>query len=260
MRRSEIASLDGYAKKMYDNVHFATQNFIAEPPAPVPDPLKTKLNFADTDLLRLWHINLRFLQILLSLRWPEEALNQRPPQFIGVLSFALAIRGWLRQVHLHSAYYKSVTHMQQSIAGNPSRGPAGEDHQLAAAMAGGAAVQGDGSKLEGIERLMQKVVRKCKGDHLNSSTVHNSIRNMRYTLNSGRKVHRIALEVLDRLVQGGLALDVGMKRDSEGRPTRGRRVRICTWKNWTEISRDPTSNALRLRLGLTEDDFRTQED
>ena len=114
--------------------------------------------------------------------------------------------------------------------------------------------------MEGIERLMHKVVRKCKGDNLTSSSVHNSIRNMRYTLNSGRKVHLIALEVLDRLIKAGFATDVGKKRNSEGKPTKGRTVRMCAWKNWTEIARDPTSNALRLRLGLTEDDFRTQED
>ena len=259
MRRSEIASLDGYAKKMYDNVHFATQNFIAEPPAPVPDPLKTKLNFSDTDLLRLWHINLRFLQILLSRRWPKDALELQPPKFIGVLAFALAIRGWLRQIHIHSAYYKSVSHLQQTIASNPSRGPAGDENQLAAAMAGGAAVLGDSSKLEGIERLMHQVVRKCKGNRLNSSTVHNSIRNMRYTLNSGRRVHRIAMEVLDRLVQGGFATEVGLKRSADGKPSKGRRVRIYKWKTWPEISQDPTSNAIRLRLGLTEDDFSTLE-
>ena len=114
--------------------------------------------------------------------------------------------------------------------------------------------------MEGIERLMQKVVRKCKGDHLNSSTAHNSIRNMRYTLNSGRKVHLIALEVLDRLIKAGFAIEVGKKRNSDGKPTKGRTVRQCAWKPWTEIAQDPTSNALRLRLGLTEDDFRTRED
>ena len=116
MRKKEIAYLDGHAKRMYDNVHEAITNYIAEPPQPLTDAFRTKLNFADTDLLRLWHTNLRFLEILLSARWPEDAFKQRRPKNMGSLAFALAIRGWLRQLHIHSASYKHGANRGGSIA------------------------------------------------------------------------------------------------------------------------------------------------
>ena len=74
------------------------------------------LNFADTDPLRLWHIDLRVLEILLSTRWPEDAFKQRRPKTMGSLAFALAIRGWLRQLHIHSATYKHGANRGGSLA------------------------------------------------------------------------------------------------------------------------------------------------
>ena len=116
MRNNEIACLDDHAKRMYDKVHAAITNYIAEPPEPLTDAFRTKLNFADTDLLQLWHINLRFLEILLSTRWPEDAFKQRRPKTMGSLAFALAIRGWLRQLHIHSATYKHGANRGGSLA------------------------------------------------------------------------------------------------------------------------------------------------
>ena len=53
------------------------------------------------------------------------------PESLGVYAFALAIRGWLRQVHIHSAYYKYIARMLQNAA-HTSRGTGdGSERELA---------------------------------------------------------------------------------------------------------------------------------
>ena len=121
MSSPEVAALDGIARSMNDSVAAAVENFLADPPSPVQEALRTKLGFVDTDLLRLAHVNLRFLERLLDLRWPD---GRHRPATLQLYAFALAIRGWLRQVHIHSAYYKYIVRMMQSAAAT-SRGGGG---------------------------------------------------------------------------------------------------------------------------------------
>ena len=246
MNTPETAILDGYARVVMNGVSAAIDNFLGEPPTPLPEALKIKLGYADTDLIRLAHVNQRFLERLLCLRWPNETPR---PESLGLLSFALAIRGWLRQVHIHCAYYKYISQMLLSTASSSRGAGDGTDRDLAAAMAS-APVQAPSSRLMGIERVLSHVVQKCKGDDLTSHGVNLAIRNLKYTIESPRNCREIVDDVLNRLIDGGLAEAAAQVR------SRGRRVRVCRWKSWTDIRRDPASDAFRLSLGLGEDDFR----
>ena len=113
VRRASGTGDAGSARKMNGSVATAVENFLADPPSPVPEALRTKLGFSDTDLLRLAHVNLRFLERLLCLRWPD---GPPGPPTLQLYAFALAIRGWLRQVHIHCSYYKYIARMLQSSA------------------------------------------------------------------------------------------------------------------------------------------------
>ena len=103
MNRPRVAALDGFARTMNAKVAAAVEEFARAHTADVPEALITKLGFSETELLRLANVNLRLLEWLLSLRWPDGFAR---PRTLGVYSFTLAIRSWLRQVHIHSAYYK----------------------------------------------------------------------------------------------------------------------------------------------------------
>ena len=105
-------------------------------------------------------------------------------------------------------------------------------------------------QLEGLDRVLQIVVRKCKGDAFTSKGVHDKIRNLRYTLDSAKTGAELAGDVLNRLIDGGLAEVV-----EEGPGQKGRRVRHCRLKTWPAIQDNPASDAFRARLGLGEDDF-----
>ena len=111
MRAAENATLDANARALRKDVQTAVETFLGSTTAPLPGPLARKLNFADTDLVRLAHVNQRFLELLISIRWPQE----RPsPKWIGVSAYALAIRGWLRQVHIHSSFYRYIENITRS--------------------------------------------------------------------------------------------------------------------------------------------------
>ena len=97
---------------------------------------------------------------------------------------------------------------------------------------------------------MHTVVQKCKGEGLTSKGVNAAIRNLKYTINSERKCGEIVEDVLNRLIDGGLAEPL-----EEGVVRRGRRVRQCRWKAWAAIQGNPASDDFRARLGLGEDDF-----
>ena len=104
------------------------------------------------------------------------------------------------------------------------------------------------ARLEGIDRLLVVVARRCKGDWT-SKNVNQAIRNVRYT--KDRLPAEVAAEVIERLAQGGLAED----HREEGPARKGRSVRVLRWKPWAQIHGNADSNAFRERLGLGEDDF-----
>ena len=127
---------------------------------PLQEPLRAKLGFFDTDLLRLWNVQMRFMQAIIAQLWPGAPVAE---DGLGACALVLAIRGWLRQVHTHSPYYK---YMARRVAQCVSiRG--GGDRELAGAMAS-VPVRARGEQLEGMDRLLHHVVRKCKGAKFSS--------------------------------------------------------------------------------------------
>ena len=105
------------------------------------------------------------------------------------------------------------------------------------------------ARLEGMDRLLASVVQKCHGVWT-SKDVNQAIRNMRYT--KDRPPSEVAAEVIERLVQGGLAED----HREEGPARKGRSVKVLRWRQWGDIQGNAASDAFRARLGLGEDDFR----
>ena len=99
-------------------------------------------------------------------------------------------------------------------------------------------VQAPSAKLDGMERVLNFVVRYCKGDGLTSKKVNRKIRNWNLIKCCGRRCSEVVEEVLDLLVKEGLAEDVPSGRSHE----KGRRVRRCRWKAWTDIHRQPGSD------------------
>ena len=131
MGRAENVCLDGFARRMMENVIEAIGIFLDEPQCPAPQDMQTKLAFAYTDFLRLAHVHKRLLQRLLWLRWPVDTPN---PRSLGVCAFALAIRGWLRQVDVHAAYYRYMSRLKRTAAASASGG-SGTDSELASTRA-----------------------------------------------------------------------------------------------------------------------------
>ena len=115
---------------------------------------------------------------------------------------------------------------------------------------------GTRARLEGLDRVLQGVVQRCKGKELTSTLVHGLVRNLRYTLNSGKKPLAVANEVLDRLIAGGLAKDMGLKKGAiPGKTPHGRRVRVAHLKSYDAIKKLPSADALRKRLSLGQEDL-----
>ena len=111
-------------------------------------------------------------------------------------------------------------------------------------------------RLEGLDRVLQGVVQRCKGKELTSTLVNGLVRNLRFTLNSGKKPSAVANDVLDRLIAGGLAKDMGLKKGAiPGKTKKGRRVRVAQLKSYNVVKKQPSAEALRKRLSLGEEDL-----
>ena len=103
--------------------------------------------------------------------------------------------------------------------------------------------------LWGWDRVLRRVIKKCRGTELTSSGVNAAIRNMDYNTTSEEPCREIVSKVLNDLVAAGLAEDTpGVKR-------RGPFVRTCRWRTWEEIQALPASEGLLARLRLVEGDF-----
>ena len=104
--------------------------------------------------------------------------------------------------------------------------------------------------LWGWDRVLRRVIKKCRGTELTSSGVNAAIRNMDYNTTSEEPCREIVSKVLNDLVAAGLA------EDTPGVRRRGPFVRTCRWKTWEEIQSLPASEVLLSRLRLVEGDFR----
>ena len=98
--------------------------------------------------------------------------------------------------------------------------------------------------------LLQRVVKKCKGGEFTAKHVWNSIKHCKYTRASKRPGMEVVEDVINSLIDGGLAEAAG-----DGKTRKGPRVRRCRWKPWADIQGDPGCADIRARLGLIEGDF-----
>jgi len=243
----EVICFDEFTQTFFHAVTLAIENFIQETQGPINSPFRVKLGFYDTDLIRLWNVNHRYLKMLLYRRWPGGLPGGEEPRGLGAHAFGLALRGWLRQLQLHHGFYKYAVHCFSTV-GSSNRSYDGFERELGAVMANGG-VERPGSHLDGMDRLMHTVALKCKS--LSSTTVNGVIRNLQYTKSLAKAVADVVDEILDTLVAGGVAVnDPAPVLRARGRP-----VRHCAWKSWAEIKASPGADAFRARLGLGEDDF-----
>ena len=105
-------------------------------------------------------------------------------------------------------------------------------------------------RLEGLDHVMRHVVERCKGDSLTAPGVNQAIRNLMYTITCEKRCAEIVKNVLDRLIEEGLA-----EERADGTARKGTRGRQCRWKPWDAIRADPASEGIRARLGLVASDF-----
>ena len=113
----------------------------------------------------------------------------------------------------------------------------------------------------GLDGVLRHVALKCQGVELTTRGVKFFIRNLGYTRRSTKTCAVVVDDVLDALVEGGLAevVDRVMRHRSLGdrsaaaglRPL----ARRCRWKTWAAIQENPASADLAKRLGLGEANF-----
>ena len=144
--------------------------------------------------------------------------------------------------HLPSAYSKCMKRLESANT-TVTRADLAERH-LANAMAA-EQVQSPGSQLKGEDKVVQRVIHKCWGQELSSKSVHQKVRNLRCTIDSGISARGIARIALDRIVNAGLAEVV---QAQSGR--RGHKVTVRRWKSWEEIQKNGLSNDFLRSLGL----------
>ena len=99
--------------------------------------------------------------------------------------------------------------------------------------------------LKGEDKVVRRVIHKCWGQELSSKSVHQKVRNLRYTIDSGKCARDIARSVLGRIVNAGLAEVV---QAQSGR--RGHKVTVCRWYSREEMRKNGSGNAYLSSLGL----------
>ena len=108
--------------------------------------------------------------------------------------------------------------------------------------------------LKGEDKVVQRVIHKCWGQELSSKSVHQKVRNLRYTIDSGKSARDIARIALDRIVNAGLAEVVQAQSG-----TRGHKVTVRRWYSREEMRKNGLSNDFLRSLGLGEEYFRPIE-
>ena len=99
--------------------------------------------------------------------------------------------------------------------------------------------------LKGEDKVVQRVIHECWGQELSSKSVHQKVRNLRYTTDSGKCARDIARIVLGRIVNAGLAEVVQAQSG-----TRGHKVTLCRWYSRKEMVENGTGNEFLRSLGL----------
>ena len=243
-------TLDGYALSMYRAVEEAIDDFINDDTSRLPDGLSVKLGFADTDLMRYTNVNMRYMQNLESIRFPEARATDRTRA--NVHEFAMALHLWLRQIRTHAAFYKYMEsqRLTASAQNNPEKG-------LAAAICGGGPVTNPAMYLQGMDRAMHHIMKHPKTKAPFSSVqVREAIKNLKGVRDGAGSALAISGQAVDALVKGGLLVVT-----TEGPPVRGKRgpkrrdVRTFARSSWDQVQQSEASKALAARLRLGSDDF-----
>ena len=206
MINCETPILGSAARQINNNLQDAIAHFIDTHGATISDALKAKLGYADTDLLRLWHVNLRYIEYLLSRRYPGKEYQKEPRlPILDVVPFILAIRGWLRQIHLHSAYYKYMNALEEAAKKNNPGGRENLTERHLTKHMAEAQVQSPGANLDWEDKVLRTVIQKCWGQELSSKTVHQKVRNLAVISRMGLTARGVAQKALERIVSAGLA-------------------------------------------------------
>ena len=157
------------------------------------------------------------------------ASNAKRPRFEGEDDFPSA----------YSKYMKRLESANTTV----TRADLAERH-VANAMAA-AQVQSPGSQLKGEDKVVQRVIHKCWGQELSSKSVHQKVRNLRYTIDSVKSARGIARIALDRIVNAGLAEEVQAQSG-----TRGHKVTVRRWYSREEMRKNGLGNDFLRSLGL----------
>jgi hypothetical protein len=242
-----VNMFDGYARSMFAAVRRGINEFLDSPPVPIRPALQAKLDFVDTDLLRLSNMNMRYMQALELIRWPESKPETRVA--INVYEFAMAFHGWMRQIHIHSAFYNYVAQVASSV---PRRAGSDNGAEMADAMAAGGPVRSPVLDLTGTEKHMHVVMKAVRAKaSFSSHDVNLAVKNLKDVRNGSDSTHACVQKVLDALTGGGLVRET----TDEAKKRPGRKVRQFKRCSWQEVAANAASNALRARLHLARDDF-----
>ena len=256
-RQRGVTSLDTYGQGMLEAVSIAVDHVLSDPTVELTAALRTKLGYFDTDVLRLANVNKRYLQFLLAQRWPTDAPS---PEKIWIFAMAMAIRGWLRQVQIHGAYYKHMQTMQGSAYVSTSASRGDGDRALADAMnSHSTTVRAQNARLVGLDLLTFRVVMslgKIGGGRFTAAQVNQQIKNLAYTIEcanapgASRQTRSVlANQIIDKLVENGIAENV------EAVLSKGRPVRQARWLPWSIIAATENSMSMLRHLGLNRDAF-----
>jgi hypothetical protein len=216
--------LDGYAQSAYRAVLMGVNDWLQSTEGRrMEEYAKAKLRFWSTDVLRLAHANMRVCQCALSeyTNVCEEEVSRTAP---NAYEFLMAVRMWMRQMHLHLTFYRWFG----KLLGETRDGPG---HQLGGMRQKEADPESEDQKKDALDitsKLKHELLR-CPsfrpGVVLPLSSMRLLLRNKAiYTQNFLTRGH-IDNCVKD-LVSCGLLKTTTLSDDAEGRPAKkGKRTR-----------------------------------
>ena len=117
--RAQTKHLEGHAISAYRACIRAVDDFVDTDAAEESGRyFKAKLQYADTDILRLASVAQRMCQFLNSYAKHCLGLPTATCEEMDLFAFAYAAQGWLRQVHTHHGFYKWYGQLRVSSDGS----------------------------------------------------------------------------------------------------------------------------------------------
>ncbi len=247
LMRKSTHSLDNYARSIYDSAQAAVDAFLSEEESVnLPEALLIKLGFADTDILRATNVQMRYVQMLESMRFPESKTHERTQA--NVYEMSLGIRAWLRQIHVHCAYYKYYLDKKSEAQ---VRGARENEQVLAQAMAAAGPVRNPALYLQGMDKFMHTVIRHPKsGQKFNTHNVNLMVKNFKQVRDSDSTASEFVEEVVRELLTAEL-----IKECYDDSKRRGRKTKAYRKATWEEVQDSAEGKTVCDRLHLGSDDF-----